>query len=423
VTVLSRRPLLAGRSIALIAILAMALNIRTAVAAISPIVPLITRDVPLDNVGLGLLGTLPPICFAISGLVAPFVARRAGLETTLVVASAAIVVGSLVRATAGSYGVLVAGGIIALAGMGFGNILLPPAVKKYFPDRIGQVTAAYATVLAVSVSLPAVLAAPVAFAAGWRVSLGVWAVFALGALLPWIMLRAQRAGALRRAADGSHEATTESAVMPPAPELLGKLWRSPVAWSIAILLATSALSVYAAYTWLPEILVSTAGQSQLEAGSVLSFYGIISLPLALVVPVLAARLTNVGWLIYPGLACFVIGDLGFILAPGAAPVLWVVFLGVGPLLFPLCLALIGLRTRSPETAVAVSGFVQAIGYTLGALGPFIVGVIHNATREWTAPLTFLLATALFGVVAAVILAKPKFVEDDLWAVSNSSVKN
>jgi CP family cyanate transporter-like MFS transporter len=267
------------------------------------------------------------------------------------------------------------------------------------------------------------LAAPVAFAAGWRVSLGVWAIFAVSALLPWIILRAQRAGALRRAAEGAPAGVSEIAIVPPAPEILGRLWQSPVAWSIAMLLATSALSVYAAYTWLPEILVSTAGLSQLEAGSVLSFYGILSLPLALVVPVLAARLRNVGWLIYPGLACFVIGDLGFILAPAAAPVLWVIFIGVGPLLFPLCLALIGLRTRTPETAVAVSGFVQAIGYTLGALGPLVVGLIHNATREWTAPLAFLLATALFGVIAAVILAKPTFVEDDLRAVSGAAVKN
>lgn len=409
----SRRPLLMGRTVALLAILVMALNIRTAVAAISPIVPLIAHDVPLDNVGLGVLGTLPPICFAVSGLIAPLVARRWGLETTLVVASLAIVLGSIVRATASSYGVLVAGGIIALAGMGFGNILLPPAVKKYFPDRIGQVTAAYATVLAVSVSLPALLAAPVAAAAGWRVSLGVWSVFAIGALLPWLVLRAHHARAVRDAALRANGEPDEAMVIPIAPELLGRVWRSAVAWAIAIVLATSALSVYAAYTWLPEILQSTAGLNQLEAGSLLAFYGILSLPLALVVPVLAARMRNVAWLIYPGLACFAIGDLGLIFAPAAAPVVWVIFLGVGPLLFPLCLALIGLRTHSPETAVAVSGFVQAIGYTLGALGPFVVGLIHSATGEWVVPLAFLLATAAFGVIAAVILAKPRFVEDDL----------
>ena len=50
----------------LLGIFFLAVNLRTAVAALSPIVPYISADIPLDSVGLGVLGMLPPIAFAVS---------------------------------------------------------------------------------------------------------------------------------------------------------------------------------------------------------------------------------------------------------------------------------------------------------------------------------------------------------------------
>ena len=71
-----------------------------------------------------------------------------------------MVVGHLVRALAGDYLALFAGSVLVLLGMGVGNVLLPPLVKRYFPDRIGLVTAAYVTILTLGATSPAVLAAP-----------------------------------------------------------------------------------------------------------------------------------------------------------------------------------------------------------------------------------------------------------------------
>src|SRR5690606_12787646 len=91
-------PLWAGRTLALLGIVLVALNLRTAVAAISPITGHISADIPLDSVTIGLLGALPPIAFAASGITAPWVAHRIGLERALMLASAAMLVGHLVRA-------------------------------------------------------------------------------------------------------------------------------------------------------------------------------------------------------------------------------------------------------------------------------------------------------------------------------------
>ncbi len=400
------RPLWAGRSLALVGIVLLALNLRTAVAALSPIVPHIRQDIPLDAVGLGIIGMLPPIAFAISGIVAPWVAHRLGIERSLVIACVAMVIGPALRAFAGSYIALLIGTVVVLAGMGFANILLPPAVKTYFPDRIGQITAMYATLMAISTSVPAIVATPIAVAAGWRASFLVWSVVALTALVPWIVLTVQ-AGRRARAVRESGE------VAEIPPQLLGRIGHSRVAWAITIAFLIPGLNTYALFAWLPQLLVDRGGVTDVQAGALLGLFGIMGLPAALVVPILAARLRNVSPIIYVGIAMFLIGYLGLLLAPGTVTWLWVACAGTGPVLFPLCLALINLRTRSPQTSVGLSGFVQSVGYGFSALGPLVVAIIHDGTGGWTVPILFLMATCLVGIFAAVMLTKPRFIEDEL----------
>jgi CP family cyanate transporter-like MFS transporter len=401
-------PLWAGRTLALVGILLVALNLRTAVAAISPITANINADVPLSAVGLGTLGALPPIAFALSGLFAPLVARRLGLELSITVAAAAMVAGHIVRGFSDSYTVLLLGSILALAGMGIGNILLPPAVKRYFPDRIGLITTAYATLLAVSTAVPAVLAAPLADAAGWRLSLGMWSVLAATSLVPWLILY------LRARRDRAAE-PTDAPIDTAEPELFRRMLRSRVAWAIGLSFSVSSLNAYAAFAWLPAMLGDIAGLDPISAGAMLAVYSIMGLPAALIVPILAVRIRNVGLLVQVGVACFVIAYLGLLFAPTVAPLLWVVLAGLGPIIFPVCLVLINLRTKSHHTSTALSGVVQTIGYSVGAFGPLLVGMLHDSTDGWTVPLIFLLATTAIAAVSGAMLTRPRFVEDDLEA--------
>jgi len=405
-------PLWAGRTLALSGILLVALNLRTAVAAVSPITDQIAVDIPLTSVALGALGALPPIAFAASGLLAPIVARKVGLERGIALAAAAMVLGSAIRGFSDSYLVLLVGSVLALAGMGFGNILLPPAVKRYFPDRIGLVTTAYATLLAVSTAVPAVLSAPVADAAGWRVSLGIWAILALTSLLPWLLLLMRHRRA-RAAVAASGEVVEEDEIDAAEPALFRRMLRSRVAWAIGLSFAVSSLNAYALFAWLPAMLGDIAGVDRVTAGALLAVYGIAGLPAAIVVPLIAVRIKNVGLLVELGVACFVAGYLGLLFAPAFAPLLWVILAGLGPIIFPVCLVLINLRTRSHHTSTALSGVVQTIGYSVGALGPLLVGVLHNSTGSWTAPLLFLLATTAIAAVTGVMLARARYVEDDM----------
>lgn len=400
------RSLWAGRAIALLGILALALSLREAVSAISPIVAELRVDIPISNVGLGVIGALPPVYFALAGLVAPRIARRLGLELSICLAVAAIIAGHLVRAGAGSFAMLLVGSSIAFAGMGVGNVLLPPAVKRYFPDRIGTLTASYAAVMSISTALPAFTAAPLADAFGWRTSVGVWALTASIAAVPWITLLARH----RRSAKDD---APEVVAVPPA--MLGRMWHSRTAWAIAIAFAVSSINAYAMFAWLPELVTDIAGVSKIAAGSLLALYSLIAVPASIIAPILVVRLRHPGWIVQTGVLFFFAGYAGLLFAPGILTWLWVALAGLGPILFPVCLVLINARTQSQQASAALSGFVQGIGYTLGALGPLLIGLIHDASGGWTAPILTLTAVAVAGVWCGVVLSKPRFVEQDLAA--------
>ena len=401
ITALSRR-LWPGRGLALVGIFLVAANLRTAVAALSPIVAEINADIPLGVVSLGVLGMLPPVCFALFGIFTPMITRRHGLEAPLVLALVAILTGHVARGLSGSITMLIIGSVIAFAGLGIGNVLLPPLVKKYFPDRVGLVTSLYVTVVSLSALVPPLIAVPVADAAGWRISLGMWMLLALLALVPWITMLVR------------HRARTLGPIVDEADAtILGRLWKSSIAWALAGVFAVSALNAYAMFAWLPQLLVDTAGVSPAQAGTLLAVYAGMGIPCALIIPALTARLTNVGPLVYVGVFAFVAGDLGLLFAPETLTWLWVSLAGLGPLFFPLALVLINLRTRTHAGAVALSSFVQSIGYTLGALGPLVFGLLHELSGGWTWPLIFLLATALVIIIAGAVIGRPHMLEDDL----------
>ena len=90
-------------------------------------------------------------------------------------------------------------------------------------------------------------------------------------------------------------------------------------------------------------------------------------------------------LLYP------VGYLGLVVAPHSLAVLWALVLGAATTTFPMVLTLIGLRAATPEGTAALSSFTQSTGYLLAALGPFGVGVLHEASGGWTVPLVALAA--------------------------------
>ena len=82
---------------------------------------------------------------------------------------------------------LLGGGVLAGAGIAFGNVLLPGLVKRDFPDRIAAMTGLYSMSLSGGAAIAAALTVPVARAASsWATGLAVWALPAAAAALLWL---------------------------------------------------------------------------------------------------------------------------------------------------------------------------------------------------------------------------------------------
>lgn len=393
-------PLWRGRTLALLGIVLFAFSLRSAVASLSPVIDHIDRDFALSPAIVGLIGTAPPVCYAVFGLLTPRLERRLGLERLAVLAMAVAVVGLVARGFAVSGVTLLAATALIFAAVGVGNVLLPPLVRKYFPDRVGLVTTLYSTLLAVSTFLPALVAVPVADAVGWRLSLGMWAVFALAAMIPWITLLVRT----RDSDDGRLEGATAA--------VFGRMWRIPLAWALVVGFAVSGSLAYVSFAWLPQILMQIAGVTPAQAGALLSLFAAMGLPASLVVPLLVARFHATKALFAVSVVAGLAGVAGLVFVPATATWLWVALLGLSPLLFPLTLVLLGLRSRTHEGAVALSGFVQSIGYAIVAIFPVGIGILYDATGSWTAPLVVLAVVVAAAIPAGFVAARRRTVEDE-----------
>jgi CP family cyanate transporter-like MFS transporter len=388
------------RAFVVIGMVVLALNLRPAAVSVGPVLDEIRGDLGMGSTTAGLLTTLPVLCFAGFGYVAPWLGRRLGIHRVMLAALLVTGLGLAARADARSPQVFLVATLPALAGMASANVLLPSLVKLHFPDRIGTMTAVYSTALAIGLTAASVLTVPLSEATGsWRGGIGAWAVVAFVAAVPWLGL----VGHDVKPPD-EHSATITTRA----------LARSPLAWTMALLFGIQSLQAYAVFGWLPQIF-RDAGFSRGAAGLFLGVTTATSIPISLVLPGITARGRHQGRIILALCAAYVAGYTGLIVNPATLPWLWALLIGIGTGTFPLVLTLIGLRARTSEGTAALSGFAQSIGYLIAGIGPFMMGALNGATGGWTVPLLVLLVLVVPQGVTGLMVARERYVEDELVA--------
>lgn len=396
-----------GRLLALLGVLLVAGSLRLAVASLSPLVELIGTSFPLSASVVGLIGTAPPVCYAIFGLLTPALERRIGLEKLMAIALLVVTIGTATRAMAADAAMLLISTAVLFAGVGVGNILLPPLVKKYFPDRIGLMMTLYSTIMALVTTVPALVAVPIATATDWRVSLGMWTLFSALAMIPWVIMIVQESVAKRAPVS---TATGPVEIATPDAKAMSRLVRLPLVWALVVVFGTSGAASYTMFAWLPQILSERAGVDLQTSGSLLAFFAFMGLPFSLVVPLLITRYRATRWIFLTAIVGGTSGLIGLIVAPAAAPFLWVLLLGFIGALFPMSLVLISIRSRSVDTAVPLSGIVQSIGYLYTAIWPVLFGVLHERQGSWTIALIALAASFVLVVPAGLVASRQGTVE-------------
>ena len=404
----SRRALFQGRTLVFAAILLSALTLRVAVTAFSPLAERIGQEIGYGATMVGIFGMVPTAMFGIFALATPSFMRRIGLERTALVAMALATAGMAARVFATDMWGLLATSALALGGLGIGNVVIPPLVKRYFSDQLATLSALYIMMVQLGTVVPAVAAVPAADAYGWRASLGMWSLLAAVAVVPWLVVVRARRG---------HDVVDTTAVA-PAGRVRIRPWRSPLGWGMAAMFGMTSFVTYSLFTWVPKILTE-AGASPAFGGNMVGLFALLGLVPALVMPTLCVRMANPFPLVLACAVGFFAGFAGLLLAPMSAPLLWIVLLGLGPGTFPMALTLINLRTRTQAGSAALSGFTQGAGYLIACLGPVLFGVLHSATGGWAWPFALLSIGVVIILAGAWQASKPHMLEDTLASMRRS----
>lgn len=295
-----------------IGIFLTALNMRTTIIAIPPMMEIIRLDTGLSSTATGLIMTLPVICFAQLSLTAPAVARWIGLDLAIFGSMVLLCIGIAIR-MAPSIPLLFVGTAVIGAAIALGNVLVPAVIKRDFPHHPGLMTALYGMGMAAGGTLAAGVMVPIyeGTGLGWRGTLGVLllpALLAVVALLPRVRLNRRADAEVARSA---------------AP----RLWRDLLAWQIALGMGLQSFVFYGLGTWSPTILVDN-GMSESAAGVMWSICQLGAIPASFVAPFLFARGLNQRVLVTVITAMFTTSISGMLIAPATLPWLWMLLLGM-----------------------------------------------------------------------------------------------
>ncbi len=371
----------------------VALCLRAPFAAVGPLLGELGGELGLGTGPLAVVTALPLVCFALVSPFAPALATRLGVHGAVLLGVALIAAGVALRA-AGAPG-LFAGTVLLSGGIAVGNVLLPAVARAEYGARAGVVLGLVTAAMSGSAALGAGLARPAYDAAGSASGgLLLWGVLVLPALLAMAALTRARRGTPR-----------------PAPAPTGSrtaILRDPVAVAVTLFFGFQSLSFYSMLTWLSDILEAESGVSAVAAGGLLALATGLAVPLALVVPGLAARRAGQqGWVLLGALPA-IGGITGLLLAPEAAPLLWAVLYGFGSgVAFPLSVMLIVARSRDVAQTGRLSATAQSVGYLLAATGPLGVGLLHDATGDWAPGLLFMLTAVVLQLIAGLAAARPR----------------
>ena len=390
----SRGLLLVGASIVLTAV-----NLRTAVNSVGPVLAEVEDGLGVSSASAGLITTLPVLCFAVLGFAGPPLAARFRDGHVIAASMLAMTVGLVGRAVAPSFALFVAGTVVAMVGGALGNVLLPGLVKRYFPSRTGALVGAYGTAMAIGGAFAAGTTAGIAEAVGddgWRWALGWWAVFALLAALPWLGVPA-RPGASR----GAHAAVR-----------MRTLARSRLTWALAAMFGLQAMQAYVVVGWTAQYL-RDQGMSAATAGLLVGLNAVVVIPVNAVVPALTVRQHLQRPLLLGFLCCYLIGWTGLLVAPLTATWLWMSVLALGMGTFAMVLTLLGLRARTPESTAALSTLTQGWGYAMAGVGPLLVGVLRGVTGGYTGMFVLVYAGVALLLVTGWGVCRERYVDDEV----------
>lgn len=372
----------------------MGLILRVPFTSIPPILTDIAHGLHVSVNSLGTLTTIPLLMFAIFSPIAPQIARKFGIVRTFAGVLILLMVGSLLRIV--NVSLLFIGTALIGIGIAMLNVLMPPAIMMYFPNKIGKLTAIYTTVMTCATALMSALAVPITQHSSWQMMIVILTVLLAVAFIIWLP-------------NIKHEKTNQAIFSTADDEKINhqSAWRTPKAWIMLLFSGLQSLLFYTGLTWLPTM-ATEAGLSQTLAGNLSGIYSLIGIPFTLVLPAIIEAVSIRKRRLL--MSFFnILGIIGIVMLfwQQSSFIYWLIIsLLIGcatGALFPYLMTAFSLKATTPEHSAELSGMSQSGGYLVASIGPFLFGYGHTLCHSWTLVTACLLGLTVIMMVANILL--------------------
>jgi MFS transporter, CP family, cyanate transporter len=335
---------------------------RLTLLAVPPLVPLVHRDLHLDEKAVGALVALPVLLLALAAVPGSLLIAKIGVRGALMIGLGLVAVFGALRGAGSSAPILFSATFL----MGIGVALIQPAfptlVRDWFPARIAIATAVYSNGILIGETLP---------------TLALWSIIVVVSAI------AIGVGLGRRAPK------------PVAPLRWWPSWLEGQAVRIGVVMGMASAIYFGANAYIPDYLEQT-GRHPLVTPTlaVLNAAQLLTAPaVALWDRLLSGRVGFIGAAVLSGAA-----QIGIVVLPGAWVVPSAFVLG-----FSTALAFIVTLTLPPRLAPAgdvhrMTAAVFTLQYATAFVVPLIAGALWDASG---------LAIFAFipGVVAAAVMGR------------------
>jgi len=356
-------------------------DLRLTLLAVPPVIPLIHRDLHLNESGIAALSNLPVLVLAGSSVFGALLTTRLGARRAMVVGLWVIALSSALRGVGPSIAMLFGATLV----MGIGIAMIQPAfpslARAWFGARTALGTGIWANGLlcgeAISASLTIPFILPLV-GGSWERSFVAWSI-------P-VGVTALALGLVRERGDGADRAS--GTWLPD--------FRDRRVWLLGVFQSAASMTYFGANTFLPDFLHAT-GQGGL-VGASLAALNIGQLPASVAVGFIPMRILGRRVTSLLVAAMIVAALAGVVLFGGAIAVAGAALLGLtGAYVLTMSFALPALIAPPAQIARLAAG-TFTLGYAISFVTTVLSGAAWDATHAPTAAFVPLLAAAVIVAV-------------------------
>ena len=339
--------------------------LRLTILAVPPVIPAIHDDLHLSATGVGILGGLPVVMFALAALPGSLLIARLGAVRALLVGLMLTAVAGALRGAVLHVAWLYAMTMVMAAGVAIMQPTMPALVRRWTPQRIGFATAVYSNGLLVGEILPVLFTIPVVLPmlnGSWPLALAFWSlpVLAIAALI-------------------MASTTTKDEPRPAGAEPIRWWpdWRNGLIWRLGLTFGSVNAMYFGTNTFVPDYLTAHGRPDLISA--TLSALNLGQLPASILLLAVAGRLERRRWpyVVFgaASLACVI----GIATTASAWTVMWAALLGFSAAgVLVLVLALPPLLC-APADVARTSAAMMTVSYALAMITAVVSGAVWDLT--------------------------------------------